>query len=55
MKPNDLQGSWADEYCHSRIDGRTKCEISREELRLAHAEGVFRTLDTLIREGILKI
>lgn len=60
IKPNNLQGAWADDYCHSAIDGRTKIrldgvEMSRGALRLCHAEGVFRTLDTLISEGILKL
>lgn len=54
IKPNNLQGAWADDYCHSRIDGRAKCDMTREELRLAHAEGCFRTIDTLISEGVLK-
>lgn len=51
MKPNDLQGAWADCYCHDRVDGRAKCDLSRDELRLYHAEGVMRTQDQLIREG----
>lgn len=55
IKPNDLQGAWCDDYCHSQVDGRAKSELSREELRLYHAEGCFRTIDALIREGILKL
>ncbi len=55
IKPNDLQGAWACMYCHDQVDGRTKAGLTYDELRLYHAEGVFRTLDTLIREGILKI
>ncbi len=51
MKPNHLQGAWACAYCHDRIDQRAKCELVREELRLYHAEGVMRTIDTLTREG----
>lgn len=49
MKPNDIFGAWA---C-SAVDGRIKTDYSRDELRLAHAEGVFRTLNTLIKEGKL--
>lgn len=55
IKPNDLQGAWACQYCHDKIDGRANADMPHDELRLYHAEGVFRTLDTLIREGILKI
>lgn len=54
MKPNHLQGAWACDYCHSRIDQRAKCDLERDELRLYHAEGVFRTLDILMREGAVK-
>lgn len=53
MKPNNLQGAWADCYCHDRIDQRAKCDMSREELRLHHAEGVMRTIDILTREGVI--
>lgn len=54
MKPNDLQGAWACSACHDAIDGRTEASSIRD-YRIYHAEGVFRTLDTLIREGIVKI
>lgn len=53
MKPNDLFGTWACSACHDAIDGRVQTEFSREELRLAHAEGIFRTQQALIREGKL--
>jgi hypothetical protein len=43
-KPPDVLGAWACASCHDRIDGRVTCGIPRSELRLAHAEGVFRTL-----------
>ena len=54
FKPNDLQGAWACSGCHDAIDGRSKTEFTQEDLRLMHAEGCFRTIDTLIREGIVK-
>lgn len=54
MKPNHLQGAWACAWCHDRIDQRAKCDLERDELRLYHAEGVFRTLDILSREGVIK-
>lgn len=53
MKPNDEQGAWGCSTCHDACDGRTKTEYSREELRLFHAEGVFRTQAILRREGKL--
>jgi hypothetical protein len=54
-KPNDLQGAWSCSGCHDAIDGRAKSDYTQEELRLMHAEGCFRTLDALIKDGILKL
>lgn len=53
MKPDDIFGAWACERCHSAVDGRTKTEYDREQLRLFHAEGVFRTQAVLQCEGKL--
>jgi len=54
IKPNNLQAAWADDFCHSCIDGRIKHpDMGREEMRLYHAEGVMRTNDMLIREGVV--
>lgn len=54
IKPNNLQGAWACSACHDAIDGRTGASAIRD-YRIDHAEGVFRTIDTLISEGILKL
>ncbi len=56
MKPNDLQGAWACDYCHSIADGRLRAPagLTRDEIRLYHAEGVMRTIDKLIAEGAVK-
>ena len=54
IKPNDLQGAWACSACHDEIDRRTRLSES-EFVRLAHAEGVLRTIDILIKDGLLKI
>ena len=43
MKPDDEQGAWACGACHDAIDFRTKSAYTRDEIRLMHAEGVFRT------------
>ena len=55
IKPNDLQGAHADDYCHAICDGRIKAPegMTREDIRLAHAEGVMRTIDILVREGVV--
>lgn len=44
LKPPDELGAWCCASCHDRIDGRVNCGLPRVELKLAHAEGVFRTL-----------
>ncbi|OCG36952.1 MULTISPECIES: DUF1364 domain-containing protein [unclassified Gilliamella] len=54
MKPNDLQGAWACSACHDEIDRRTRI-FENEFVRLAHAEGVIRTQDMLIKEGKIKL
>lgn len=49
-KPNDLQLAWACSHCHAIVDGpRT------DEIRLAHAEGMMRTIEILLKEGKIKI
>lgn len=55
IKPNDLQGAWCCAYCHDIADFRKDVGLSRDAVRLYLAEGVMRTIDTLIREGIIKI
>lgn len=53
MKPDDMFGAWTCSSCHDAIDGRTKTEYTRDELRLAHCEGVMRTQAILQQEGKL--
>lgn len=50
QKPNDLFGAWCCHACHDEIDRRTR-QLDYDEVRLAHAEGVFRTQQILISEG----
>lgn len=52
-KPGDLQGAISCNSCHDAIDGRTKTEYSRDELKLMHAEGVMRTLAIWRIEGFI--
>lgn len=53
IKPDDPQAAWACSCCHDVIDARVKSEYTRDELRLAHAEGVLRTQAILRSEGKL--
>jgi hypothetical protein len=49
MKPVDLVAAWCCHSCHDVIDGRKPAPTgySRESIRLAHAEGVMRTIAEL--------
>ena len=54
MKSPDLLGAWACSACHDEIDGRThKSGLSRDELRLAHYDGMARTIVQLEKEGLV--
>lgn len=50
QKANDILGAWACSACHDEIDRRTRM-LDINEVQLAHADGVYRTIDTLCREG----
>jgi hypothetical protein len=53
-KADDLLGAWVCSACHAEVDGQTHVTgLSRDELRLAHFEGMARTIDQLRREGIV--
>jgi hypothetical protein len=50
IKPDDLAfGAWACASCHDFIDGRQSGGY--QNMRLAHAEGVMRTIAELRKEG----
>ena len=54
LKSPDLLGAWACNACHDEIDGRThKSGLSRDELRLAHYDGMARTIMQLHKEGLV--
>lgn len=53
-KPHDMQAAIACSSCHDLIDGRVKTsDYTKEELRLMHAEGVFRTQEIWRKKGHL--
>jgi hypothetical protein len=54
MKSPDLIGAWACSACHDEIDGRTnRSGLTRDELRLAHYDGMVRTIVQLEKEGLV--
>ena len=53
IKSPDIFGAFSCSSCHDAIDRRTHMELDRDAVRLAHAEGVFRTQAILIAEKVL--
>ena len=50
MKPDNFSwGAWCCASCHDLVDGRKRYDGDRSILRLAHAEGVLRTMDAVTR------
>lgn len=44
MKPDDRLGAWSCSACHDAIDRRAHTDLERDYVRLAHLEGVLRTI-----------
>lgn len=56
VKPPDYMGAWCCSACHDAVDRRAKHDLLHYgELRLAHAEGVLRTLAELVKLGQVKL
>lgn len=53
-KSNDIHGAWGCSACHDAVDGRQKTDYSREVLKLWHLEGVIRTQQILLDEGVIR-
>jgi len=53
MKADDLLGAWACSSCHDAIDRRSHTNLDRDYVRLAHLEGMARTITILRKEGIV--
>ena len=54
-KPADWQAAYACHLCHDAVDGRTRTDFTDEALQAAFAEGVMRTQQILIKQGLLKV
>lgn len=48
QKPGDWQGAWACSACHDECDRRTR-KLENDFVRLAHLEGMVRTLYEIVR------
>ena len=53
IKSPDLVASWACHECHSAVDRRSHTDLDRDYVRLAHLEGMARTINELAKEGLL--
>ncbi len=50
----DLCGAWGCRVCHDICDGRIQVPAAiQPEVKNWHAEGVMRTLDALVKAGVL--
>lgn len=47
IKADDLLGAWACSACHDAIDRRSHTDLDRDYVRLAHLEGMARTIAQL--------
>lgn len=52
-KRHDLHGAWCCSDCHDVLDGRTRTLFARGDIALFHLEGVIRTQEALISEGLM--
>lgn len=56
IKPHAILGAHCCAACHDLADFRVQSKVySRMEIRLMHAEAVMRTIDSLIRKGLVTI
>lgn len=53
MKSPDILGAWACSSCHDAVDRRNHTDLDRDYVRLAHLEGMARTIAQLQKEGLL--
>ena len=53
MKRNSLAGSYACSSCHDAVDGRTPTEFKIWSLQRMHLEGMLRTQEIMIKDGVL--
>ena len=54
LKAHSILGAWACYRCHQAVDAPATLKLDRDYARLAHLEGVVRTIDKLIEEGVIK-
>jgi hypothetical protein len=53
MKRKSIFGAYCCSSCHDAVDFRVKVPVSRNELIIAHYEGVIRTQEILLGKGLI--
>jgi len=53
-KHEDLFASFSCSGCHDALDGRVKTHLTKDDLKLAHMEGMQRTQQIWLDEGLVK-
>ena len=53
LKADDLLGAWAGSSCHAAVDRRSTTDLDRDYVRLAHLEGMVRTIAQLRKEELV--
>jgi hypothetical protein len=51
----DIHGSYACSDCHDVYDGRVKTDYSKEEVETWFDDGIFRTQEIMVKNGVLKL
>lgn len=54
-KHSDIFGAYGCSACHDAVDGRAPCEIPAETLRLWHMDGMQRTQEIMLAEGLIRV
>ena len=53
MKHHDIHASIACSKCHDVVDGRVKSDYEKDFLELCHLQGVIRTQQIWLKEGLM--
>lgn len=53
LKKLDIHGAYGCQTCHDVVDGRIKSIYKKELLKLWHLEGVIRTQEIMVEDGLI--
>lgn len=54
-KHSDLFGAYGCDLCHSAVDGRIRTQYNKDEIDLMLLQGMARTQQIMLDEGLIKI